>query len=525
MRILAWFIIVSSFAAFVAECVGWHLPSVSWAYNLSYGIGWLHSRGEGDSIAPWFGYFVSIFSFLLGFLLLWQFPKSRKMSPLARRRFERFFSIRRGAVSLWIVLGLGILAGLDQVVVGKRALYLSNGSKTYFPAFERKIITGKDLGLDGADAQAEVSYRKLKEHIALQGEGAIVMPLIPYDSTLDTVDPLFKTLKESEGELIGMGGDPMQGQVSTLYDGDTSKRHMVYEYRVGKKHGLALGRLDNGEIVYEAQYREGELIAGSERFSGEGSKEVFLGMGDGVLGKVFFHAAPPNWESGHILGTTPQGNDLLAYLYGGLQLNIKAVLIYIPTIYCIGVSVGLLMGFFGGTFDIVVQRVIEILSTIPFLFIVIIISSMVPAEHRGLGIILCILIAFGWMGMTYLMRTAALKEKARDYVAAARVSGATTSCIIFKHILPNTVAILVTLIPFSVSAVILSLSGLDYLGFGLPPQFATWGNLLNSGLANLSKPWLISSAFVALVGTLILITFIGEAVREAFDPKKMTTYK
>jgi microcin C transport system permease protein len=149
----------------------------------------------------------------------------------------------------------------------------------------------------------------------------------------------------------------------------------------------------------------------------------------------------------------------------------------------------------------------------------------VPENVKGLGIILLILVLFGWMGMTYLMRTAAYKEKARDYVAASQVLGASTPRIIFKHILPNTIAILVTLVPFAVSSVIMSLTSLDYLGFGLPARYATWGALLRDGLANLSYPWLVLSAFTCLVALLILVTFIGEAVREAFDPKKYTYYE
>ena len=175
-----------------------------------------------------------------------------------------------------------------------------------------------------------------------------------------------------------------------------------------------------------------------------------------------------------------------------------------------------------------VQRLIEILSNIPFLFLVIIVSEAVPAQWKdrfGLYVILGILALFGWIGMTYYMRTAALKEKARDYIAASRVLGASTPRILFRHLLPNSVAIVVTLVPFSVSGLVLSLTALDYLGFGLPEKYATWGKLLQDGLHNLSSPWLVSSAFVALVVLLVLVTFVGEAVREAFDPKKFTVYR
>ena len=127
--------------------------------------------------------------------------------------------------------------------------------------------------------------------------------------------------------------------------------------------------------------------------------------------------------------------------------------------------------------------------------------------------------------MTYLMRTSALKEKQRDYIAASRVIGASTPRILFRHLLPNSIAIVITLVPFSVSSLILSLTSLDYLGFGLPSKYATWGQLLRDGLDNLAAPWLATSSFIVLVGLLILITFIGEAVREAFDPKKFSFYR
>ena len=150
-----------------------------------------------------------------------------------------------------------------------------------------------------------------------------------------------------------------------------------------------------------------------------------------------------------------------AYLFGGLQVNFKAALVYIPLVYALGISIGLLMGFFGGAFDLIVQRLIEILSNIPFLFVVMIASTAIPEglkETAGLWIIIGILLLFGWMGMTYLMRTAALKEKARDYIAASRVIGASTPRILFRHLLPNSVAIIVTLVPFSISSLVLALT-------------------------------------------------------------------
>jgi len=267
---------------------------------------------------------------------------------------------------------------------------------------------------------------------------------------------------------------------------------------------------------------------GSESWLGAGGEKgmlEFLNKESSDYRLIHYAPSPPLPSEGHLLGTTSSGNDLLAYLYGGLQVNFKAGLFFIPFIYFLGISIGLLMGYFGGTFDLIIQRIIEIFENIPFLFVIIIVSGAVPVAYKGLGVIVLILIVFGWMGMTNLMRTAALKEKQRDYVAASRVIGCSTSTIIFKHILPNTVAILVTLVPFSISALVLSLTSLDYLGFGLPVEYATWGSLLRDGLDNLSSPWLVSSAFFCLVSLLILVTFVGEAIREAFDPKKYTYYQ
>jgi microcin C transport system permease protein len=279
----------------------------------------------------------------------------------------------------------------------------------------------------------------------------------------------------------------------------------------------------DGNPVYNAEYSNGKLV--SERYYGMGTKEEFLNLKASELRAVKYHPAPPMPEEGNWLGTSSQGYDVLAYLYGGLQVNFKAAMIYLPIVYLIGITLGMMMGYFGGWFDLAMQRVIEIFSNMPFLFVVIIFSSMVPEQFKGLPVILTILILFGWMGMTYLMRTAAYRDKERDYISAARVAGAGTGRILFRHLLPNTVAIIVTLVPFTMSGLVFALTSLDYLGFGLPPEYATWGRLLNDGLANLSAPWLVTSTFIVLVGLLVLITFVGEAVREAFDPKKFTYFR
>ncbi len=182
-----------------------------------------------------------------------------------------------------------------------------------------------------------------------------------------------------------------------------------------------------------------------------------------------------------------------------------------------------------GYFDLFFQRLIEIWSNIPFLYMVIIVFSVIPSSlsvPSRIGILLFIMVLFSWTGMTYYMRTETYKEKSRDYIAAARILGASDTRIIFHHILPNVLATLVTFMPFAVVAAISAITALDFLGFGLPPPTPSLGELLKQGTANLSTaPWIVSAAFTTLVILLTLVTFIGEAVRESFDPKKFTVYR
>jgi microcin C transport system permease protein len=445
-------------------------------------------------------------------------------NPLTERRLRRFRDIKRGYYSLLILLLVGGLAALDQAVVGKRALAVQYQGRWMFPAFQPVGLKNKDFGITGASAEAPVNYRKLKKTLQENGSGRVILPLIPYDPTGDTLPPRSRPLIQSEGVYYESGNrKPYWGLAARYYDVDEAKIHIRYTLRNGLLSGPADGRDPDGMPVYNADYLDGKLL--DERFNGAGTQAAFLKATGGELRAVKYHPAPPIPETGNWLGTTSQGYDVLAYLYGGLQVNFKAALIYLPIVYLIGVTIGMMMGYLGGWFDLTVQRLIEIFSNMPFLFVVIIFSSMVPDQFKGLPIILTILAAFGWMGMTFLMRTAAYRDKERDYIAAARVLGAGTPRILFRHLLPNTIAIIVTLVPFTVSGLVFSLTSLDYLGFGLPPEYATWGRLLNDGLSNLSAPWLVTSTFAVLVGLLVLITFVGEAVREAFDPKKTTYYR
>lgn len=242
-----------------------------------------------------------------------------------------------------------------------------------------------------------------------------------------------------------------------------------------------------------------------------------------------FRPEAPNMENQHYLGTDTTSRDILARLFFGTRIALVFAIGFMLAVYLIGVAVGCAMGYLGGTFDILSQRLIEVWSNIPFLYMVIIVFSVIPDAFTILSrifILLGVMVLFSWTSMTYYMRTETYKEKSRDYVAAARVIGASNTRIVFRHILPNVLSTLVTFMPFTIVSAISAITALDFLGFGLPPPTPSLGELLKQGTQTLrTAPWIVMSAFGTLVVLLTLVTFVGEAIRESFDPKKHTLYK
>ena len=225
--------------------------------------------------------------------------------------------------------------------------------------------------------------------------------------------------------------------------------------------------------------------------------------------------SPPttqNW-----LGTDDQGRDVVARLIYGFRISILFGLLLTLLSSVIGVATGAWQGYFGGWTDLIFQRFIEIWGSMPQLFILIILAGLfVPSFWFLLGILLL----FSWMGLVGVVRAEFLRGRNFTYVLAARALGVSNTKIIFKHILPNAMVATITFLPFILSGSITSLTALDFLGLGLPPGSASLGELLNQGKANLQAPWLGISTFLILASMLSLLIFIGEGVRDAFDPRK-----
>ena len=225
--------------------------------------------------------------------------------------------------------------------------------------------------------------------------------------------------------------------------------------------------------------------------------------------------APPskkNW-----LGTDDQARDVLARLIYGFRISILFGFTLTFFSMIIGVSAGAIQGYFGGKIDLFFQRFMEIWSAIPTLYVLIILASIVQPNFWWL---LMILLLFSWMGYVGVVRAEFLRARNLDYVRAAKALGVSNYTIMFRHLLPNATVATITFLPFSLSASVTALSGLDFLGFGLPPGSASLGEMVNQGRNNLQAPWLGLTSFFTLGLMLGLLVFVGEAIRDSLDPRK-----
>ncbi|NQW29415.1 MAG: ABC transporter permease subunit [Ignavibacteria bacterium] len=221
---------------------------------------------------------------------------------------------------------------------------------------------------------------------------------------------------------------------------------------------------------------------------------------------------------GRLLGTDDRGRDVFVRMAYGFNVSLSFALLLALMEYIIGVPIGALSGYFGGKFDLILQRFVEMWSTLPVLFLIIIVVSLTAPNFF---LLLGLLVFVSWIGIALYMRAEFLRERSKDYVAAAISIGVPTHKVILKHILPNSLVPIITYFPFAIVAGIISLVSLDFLGFGLPPGTPSWGEMFRLGIEYISqnKWWLVMSPMLAMFLTLSVAVFIGEAVREAFDPK------
>ncbi len=234
-----------------------------------------------------------------------------------------------------------------------------------------------------------------------------------------------------------------------------------------------------------------------------------------VIGLPEPSPTPPS--TANPLGTDDQARDVLARVIYGFRLSVLFGLVLTLLSTVIGVAMGAIQGYFGGWTDLSLQRFIEIWESVPILYLLIILSAVIEPNFWWL---LIILLLFSWMALVGVVRAEFLRARNFDYVRAARALGASNITIMFKHVLPNAMVATLTFMPFILSGSIVALTSLDFLGYGLPPGSPSLGELLKQGRSNLESPWLGVTAFFVLAALLSLLVFIGEAVRDAFDPRK-----
>ncbi len=271
-----------------------------------------------------------------------------------------------------------------------------------------------------------------------------------------------------------------------------------------------------GDFETEADYRDPYIL---DKLTAPGNK-VFFPLNpysSNFIDLDLGEAVPAAPSKTHLLGTDDRGRDVFARLIYGFRLSVLFGFALTLTGTLTGIVAGAIQGYFGGTTDLIFQRFIEIWSAMPELYLLIIFASIFKPSALLLLILLSL---FGWIGLSDYVRAEFLKGRNLDYVKAAKALGVGNFTIMQRHLLPNAMTPVITFLPFRMSGAILALTSLDFLGLGVPPSTPSLGELLKQGKANIEAWWLSLSTFIVLVGTLILLIFIGEALREAFDPRK-----
>ncbi len=401
-----------------------------------------------------------------------------RASPLTAKRIVRFKSIRRGYVSFVVLVTLFFASFFLELVVNRHPLFIRYGDQWQMPAVvdlveawlpfvhHSDIATAERYGVPG---KAEVHYREYAEWTRDPGV------LERLAEKVERAAPQHPTTDGDEAEAAQAHAD-------------------AAHYRAIRK-----GLLAHHAFILMPLYPASP-------------DEQLLGLAQNPPIEPFQGTFP-------FLGTDAQADDVLAQVIYGFRISLGFALVVVFLGYLVGVSIGAIMGFYGGWTDILAQRGIEVWASIPFLYVLMIVSNIMQPSFWGLCALLLVLNA--WINITFTMRGEFYREKARDYVQAARAIGVKTPKIMLRHILPNALVPIVTYLPFEMVGAIFVLVSLDYLHFGLPPSSPSWGRLLFQGASHVtSHPFLVYVPVIALACTLFSVVLIGESVREAFDPKK-----
>ena len=427
-------------------------------------------------------------------------------TPLTEKRIRRFKQIKRGYACFVLMTMASVMSLGLELFVNNKPIYIQYGEKKQFAAIANWAnflipfarfndrVAANDYGLDDA---GDLDCR---EYAAWIGNPAVLQTKIAeMEAGIAKDEARFRKMLEEQAKKRGLQYEPSQ----------TLPESKLAEYDNIRKKAEGLRAL-------HAELESGKASILMPLFP-YSPQEQLLGLPGAPPHKPFQKGFP-------ILGTDEQGREIVSQLLYGFRICFAFALFVAFTGYVVGVLVGGAMGYYGGWFDIFAQRVIEIWSSIPFLFTMIIISSVIgPVSSGAKFVILAFMLVGlgGWTGITYTVRGEFYRERSRDYVQAARALGVKDLKTMVRHILPNSLVPIVTFFPFAVVGYMSALVSLDFLGYGLPPGTPSWGALLRQGSENIvNYPHLVYIPVLAFAGTLFCVVMVGEAVREAFDPKK-----
>ena len=299
------------------------------------------------------------------------------------------------------------------------------------------------------------------------------------------------------------------------------KTYLYETFGIGRPTIYSAEVFDQTDVSGRPLLGEADYRALKQAFASDAASSNFAilppipyGPNEGFLDLAGTPPHPPS--RAHWLGTDDRARDILVRLTYGYRISVSFALIVTGISYIVGILLGAILGYYGRWIDLIGLRLVEIWGAIPFLYTVIILAAIFQPSFKLLVVILA---AFGWLSIAYYVRGEFYREKARDYVTAAIATGENNLTIIVRHILPNALTPVITFAPFAVVAAVVSLVSLDFLGFGLPVPTPSWGEMLGEAQQNLKVWHLVVCPLGAMFITLQLVVFIGEAVREAFDPK------
>ena len=450
-----------------------------------------------------------------------------KLDPITKRRFQRFRRIKRGYYSLVILLAAIVLSLFAPFLAESRALLVYYNGQIFFPTFQYL-----NMGTFGQMPPPGWSTGDIEtEYLRLQREWQAERFLYDRDVAMAGGDAQKFAAAEAKypnrGNFVVMPPIPWDPYVSDFWYNEILNEIQVLLTEGNREAAERIARRDRLDELADL-IASGEIDAVlADRMRSPTGNLVGLARGGtmpSLNGLVVVPPNPPDSVRRHYLGTDSQGRDVASRLLYGFRISIFFALFLVFIGQVIGTLIGSLQGYLGGRFDILSQRFIEILVSIPFLYVVIILAALLTPSF---WLLVAIMAIFQWISITFYMRTEMYREKTREYCLAAKSYGASHLRIIFRHLLPNCLTPLVTFTPFAVVGALFALTGLDYLGYGLPAPTPSWGQLLDQALLpeNRDKLWLTLAPFSAIAVTLILVVFIGESVREAFDPKQYAKYE